>query len=440
MYNRVAPSLDTFTRMYNIVTYNERVAMTQRTFAITQGQHRNKPRVYLQGKYLAAAGFTPSTPITIEYRDGEVVLTLDPDGTRRVSGKRAGTVSVIDINNQALGGALGDASNLTVRLRDGEIRITPARTEIKQRMRTRNGKEGSLFSGGGLLTTAAAQAGYQPAWACEIDPRYAETYSDNHPRAHMFQCSVAELDLNDLEPVELLTAGIPCQPFSRKRSRTAVPEAHALGDMVFWTLRVIDAMNPATVLIEQVERFQHSGAYHILRLSLERLGYDVEARVVDAVDFGAACGRKRLVVVATSAGEQMSWQPVNIDQRAAGAVLDDVTEDSPEWFGRSEKPWLFAHWEKQAAAGRFFKSQQIDSSTQRIQCISKRYFSGQGDGVVVKHPSRPDTFRWLRVGEVARLMELPEGYQLPAAKTVAGEILGQGVHVGTFRTLLQTLN
>src|SRR5216684_6975105 len=52
--------------------------------------------------------------------------------------------------------------------------------------RCRNGKEGSVYSGGGLLTEAAGLAGYQPAFAIEINSDYAVVFEENHSRARMF--------------------------------------------------------------------------------------------------------------------------------------------------------------------------------------------------------------------------------------------------------------
>jgi DNA (cytosine-5)-methyltransferase 1 len=411
------------------------------TRAITLGEHRGSPRIYLQGKYLLSAGFSAGQRISATFESGRVTLSLDDDGERKVSSKRKGEVPVVDINSSQLREAFGDCRNLVVRLRGDSITIEATRTEKKQRTRCRNGKEGALFSGGGLLSEAARQAGFKTAWACEIEELYADTFSANHPDTHVFNCSVSELEISDLEPVEMLTAGIPCQPFSAKRQgrKGAVPEAHPLGDMVFWTLRIIDAMNPATVVIEQVPRFLDSGAGQVLIHSLERMGYDVESRIIDPAKSGELCGRTRAVVVATSNGEKFTWPEEKPSEMTLGDLLEDVATDSSEWFTSETKPWLFNHWEKQRARGNNFISAQLDADSKRVPAITKRYFAGQGDGAVVKHPTQPGTFRWLRVSEVARLMGLPDGYVLPSAKTRAGEILGQAVHVKQFTRLLGSI-
>lgn len=408
------------------------------TRATTLGQHKGRPRIYLQGKYLAEAGFASGKRITMSCGKGLVILHLNTEGERKISGKKQGQIPVIDINSRELSAAFGKCRALVVRLRENSIVIEATRTARKQATRCRNGKEGALFAGGGLLSLAAKQAGYKSAWACELEETYADCFAENNPEAVILNQSIAELDLANLEPVELITAGIPCQPFSDKRrdKPKAVPEAHELGDMVFWALKVIDALNPATVLIEQVPKFLESGAGFVLVSALRRMGYQVESRVVDPANEGELCGRKRAVVMATS-GNGVTWGEEKPTQQKLGDILEEADDD--EWFDASSKPWLFEHWAKQKAKGNRFVSVQLDAETTRVPCLSKRYFAGQGDGAVVKHPSRPNTFRWLRVSEVAKIMGVPDDYRLPSAKTRAGEILGQAVHVGQFTRLLRSL-
>ena len=178
------------------------------------GMNRDRARVYLQGKWLARAGFAAGEAIAAEFQDGSLILRLDAEGQRIVSSKSAGAVPVIDINNDALREALGYAQELEVVTRLGTITITPSRTERHKARRVRNGLEGSVFAGGGLLTEAARSAGYSCAWAIEVDPKYADHFEQRHPEAVMHNMSVHDVEGRDLQQVELMTIGLPCEPFS----------------------------------------------------------------------------------------------------------------------------------------------------------------------------------------------------------------------------------
>ena len=266
---------------------------------------------------------------------------------------------------------------------------------------------------------------------------------ENHRGAKMFQCSIHEIPLEELPQVEVLTIGIPCEPFSVKRRNGAggaalPPEAHELGDMTFWALRVIDHLNPATVVVEEAPGFLKSGAGCMLLTALRRMGYEVGTEVLDSTEHGALTVRRRAVIVATT-----GCAPVFPERRAATRTLAEVLETVPEeaWFDRTSKAWLFRHWEQQSAKGNGFAPRLgagvVGPESTHVSAVSKRYFNEQGDGTVVAHPTRPDTYRWLTLTEVKAIQGVPADYFLGAARTTAGNVLGQGVVVSTFRQVFE---
>lgn len=177
----------------------------------------------------------------------------------------------------------------------------------------------------------------------------------------MFNCSVEQVSIEALaqfRPLGLLTMGIPCEPYSRsrhwdrgtdeegsqiRRNRELPPEAHPNnGDMVYWAIRAVEATNPYIVVIEEVPDFLKSSAYFILKNVLQRLNYNLDARVVDPVDFGELTTRRRAVIVACT-GAAVDWPaPVLFNTRIMADILDPVEEG--EWFTEETKPWLFRHY------------------------------------------------------------------------------------------------
>jgi len=239
--------------------------------------------------------------------------------------------------------------------------------------------------------------------------------------------------------------GIPCQPFSRsrtrdlqtgtKRDRSLPPEAHPLSDMSVFAAHIIHRLNPATVIIEQAPGYLASATGHMMLYFLQRIGYTVEARVIDPRDYGELTARIRTVIVAHS-GADFTW-PEPIECSACFAdIRDDESLHEDDYFTADTKPWLTNHWERQTAKGNGFTSQQIENQTKSITVINARYFSQQGTGAVVKHPSKPNTWRWLSLNEVRKLHKVPEKYSLPAAKTTAGETIGQGVIISFFEKII----
>lgn len=421
-----------------------------RTTVLSIGRHRGQPRIYLEGRWLIDAGFAPGSSYKVEYAQSLVSLELSDEG-RSVSGKRNNSHGVIDLNSSRLDEAFANITKVTVRADSGMIKITVARTLARRAERQLLPTAVSVFAGGGLLSEAARQAGFETIAAIEIHPRYADIYQLNHA-GWMYNCSVEEVPWDELEklaPIGLLEMGIPCEPFSairrldrggqNKRDKQLPPEAHELGDMVYWALKAADILNPHTVLIEEVPRFLESGAGFILRLALDRMGYHVEARIINPLEYGALTGRKRAVIVATTF-DRVNWPQVSeLPERCLGEVLDDVPHDSALWFNSQTKPWLYEHWGRQTSKGNGFEPPKLTPGSTSCPTIKKRYFAGQGDNPVVQHPRKPDHHRWLTVGEVRRLMGLPESYELGQAKTTAGEVLGQGVQVECFAQIIRSV-
>lgn len=409
------------------------------------GHNKNAPRVWLEGKYLLTAGFAPSKNIQVEFSEKQITITLSPSGSRKISSKKDGLIPVLDLNSNAIADAFGAIDVLQVKISEGCITLTPTETDRLRSSRCYNGKEGSVFSGGGLLTEAARQAGYEPAFAIEIDERYAETYEENHPEARMYNVSIENVPLDSLPRVELLTMGIPCQPFSRsrtrdlqtgaKRDRNLPPEAHPLSDMTMFAAEIIHRLNPATVIIEQAPGYLASASGHMLLYFLQRIGYTVEARVLDPRDYGELTARTRTVIVAHS-GSHFEWPEMAATTSTFADIRDDESLHEDSYFTAETKPWLTSHWEKQTAKGNGFTSQQIDDHCNSITVINKRYLSQQGTGAVVKHRTKPNTWRWLSLDELRKIHKVPNSYRLPLAKTTAGELIGQGVIISFFQKII----
>jgi DNA (cytosine-5)-methyltransferase 1 len=427
-------------------------ARTKRLFRAasrTLGFHRGNRRLYIDGQYLLSAGFAPGRYILADFQPNRVVLRLSSAGGRLVSSKAAGRTPVIDINCRELTEALGSVETVVVKVMSGEIVITPTVREERRRTRCRNGMEGSLCSGGGLLSAAARLAGFEPAFAVEVDPRYADVYESNFPNSTVFNMPLEELDVRDLPPVEILTMGLDCSGVSLKRSldrgtgkkrdRALPPEAHpTAGVLPLFAAAVIEHTNPRLVVIEEGKLWLNSASGYMMRFFLERLGYKVEGRIIDGRDYGYLQMRARSVMIGTT-DDSPRW-PL---KRPCEMTLADVL-DSPEaveslWFDETTKGYLFRHWQRSRERGNNFAPRPLTPDAGFVQGVSKRYLSCQGDGQVLAHPTDPKKRRFFSLAELRRLFTVPEGFNLGEERgvTVAGEVLGQGVIIDLFKRIIR---
>lgn len=424
----------------------------KRTTTLKVGQNKGHPRIYIEGKWLLATGFHPGNHYKAEFESNRIRLVASKTG-RCISGKKQGTCGVIDLNCDQIQHAFNSIERITIIAADGQIVITPSRTSLQRSRRKLTSRAISIFAGGGLLSQAARTAGFETVAAVEVDTRYADIYQSNHG-GHMFNCSVEQVPWEQLarmsrrEPIGLLEMGIPCEPYSmirrldrggqNKRDRNLPPEAHELGDMVYWAIKAVDVINPHTAVIEQVPKFLESGAWFILHLAMQRMGYAVEARVINSLDYGALTSRRRAVIVATTF-DHVNWPEPQVQSSRLGTLLEDIPLDSDLWFNPKTKPWLYDHWRKQSDKGNGFEPPRLSNQSRSCPTIKKRYFAGQGDNPVVQHPAKADHHRWLTLNEAKRIMGLPRDYELGAAKTTAGKVIGQGVQVDTFVQIIRSI-
>ena len=82
-------------------------------------------------------------------------------------------------------------------------------------------RAGALFSGIGGFCLGFKEVGIETVWAVENDPMAVMTYKENVKNVRIIEhegmpLSIKDITVSkfDLEPVDILHAGFPCQSFS----------------------------------------------------------------------------------------------------------------------------------------------------------------------------------------------------------------------------------
>ena len=405
-----------------------------RTSVLSIGENKGCKRIWQENNVLDIAGFHIGEPIRITYSSQAIRITPDVQGDHKVSKKR--NVPVIDINNSKVGQVFDLCRKVQVIVKFGEITIRRTYTDNQIALRLNDDSVAGVFAGGGLLDQAAKQAGYKPKWAIEINEKYADIWQSNH-KGTMHNCSIADIDLDLLESVSLLVAGIPCEPFSIARQNQHDQDFHENENLAMFILFVIKKINPRTIILEEVPQFVNSQIGKATIKTLKEMGYNVECKLIKGTDHGELMVRKRVAIVATTPPQEPRFPAENQIPRRMGEVLLDVDDSRSEWVHIDEKQWLKKHWAEQIAKGNNFVSQVITAESDSIGAITRRYFAQQGSNPIVAHPTKPDVYRWLSIVEVKRLIGLPDDYDLGDTKTLAGEVMGQGVLVKVFQKVIQ---
>jgi DNA (cytosine-5)-methyltransferase 1 len=161
---------------------------------------------------------------------------------------------------------------------------------------------GSLFSGIGGLELGLEWAGVgHTVWQVEFNPFCRDVLAKHWPDVPRFN-DVREVGAHNLEPVDVICGGYPCQPFSGAGKREGSNDPRHL-----WPefARILRELRPRYAVLENVADHLSLGFGDVLG-DLSDLGYDAEWSVVSACAVGAPHPRHRVFVVAYPTGGRRS--------------------------------------------------------------------------------------------------------------------------------------
>ncbi|MDY6866638.1 MAG: DNA cytosine methyltransferase [Chloroflexota bacterium] len=163
-------------------------------------------------------------------------------------------------------------------------------------------KFGSLFTGVGGFDLGFERAGMKCAWQVEQDKFCNEVLERHYPNVRRYE-DVREVGKRNLEPVELICGGFPCQDLSVAGKRAGFDGERS--SLWFEFERIIDEMRPQWAVIENVPGIFSSANgsdFGTILKSLDGFGYGVAWRVLDSQYFGVAQRRRRVFIVASLGG------------------------------------------------------------------------------------------------------------------------------------------
>ncbi len=166
---------------------------------------------------------------------------------------------------------------------------------------------GSLFSGyGGLDMAVSSVLGGQVAWHVEYDKAPSRILAHHHPDVPNYG-DVTQVDFTTIEPVDVLTGGYPCQPFSHAGLRKGTNDERHLWPHV---LRAIREMGPRLAVLENVRGHLTLG-FDVVLADLASVGWSAQWGIVRASDAGACHQRARLFILAYPQREGRERQPIS---------------------------------------------------------------------------------------------------------------------------------
>jgi len=328
----------------------------------------------------------------------------------------------------------------------------------------------SLFSGAGGLDLGVEEAGYRVAAAVEHDDDAALTMEKNfhHLASPVIRKDILQTPTDEIleraglqagERPDLLVGGPPCTPFSKSGfwlewKRAGLDPSASL--LQAYT-RVLAEAKPRAFILENVYALTYKNrasrpAYERLLREIADAGYDFDAKVLNAADYGVPQVRPRLFIVGVPKGCALPELPEPShagmwERRISGAGTTPHMTAGEALAGLECEPepgevlrGQYAHLLPEIPPGENYLHYTAERGhPEPLFKWRSRYWSfllkldpGRPSPTIQAQPGpNVGPFHWenrrLRVGEIRRLFTFPDEFELVGSRASVQAQLGNSV-------------
>jgi DNA (cytosine-5)-methyltransferase 1 len=193
------------------------------------------------------------------------------------------------------------------------------------------------------MTLGFQRAGFDPVFAVEIEDAAARTYEANFG-AHVLAGPIQ--DVKSFPDADLVIGGPPCQGFSPLGRDRDARSRELMNTLWREYARALRQVRPLAFVIENVPEFVRSEQFQLFLRTAKRdkvlREYEIDYRVLNAVEHGVPQRRRRGIVIASRVGAPAWPEPTHADEPglfglAPYATVRDAIGDLP--LVPSEENW-----------------------------------------------------------------------------------------------------
>lgn len=161
----------------------------------------------------------------------------------------------------------------------------------------------SMFSGAGGMDLGFLNAGFEIIWANDFFEEAVNSYRKNIGK-HMIHGDITKISSDNIpDGADVIIGGFPCQGFSVANTRRSMEDKRNF--LYKEMLRVIADKKPKFFVAENVKgllSMEKGKVIDMIKSDFESLGYKVDARVLNAAQYGVPQARERVVIIGNNIG------------------------------------------------------------------------------------------------------------------------------------------
>ena len=192
-----------------------------------------------------------------------------------------------------------------------------------------------LFAGIGGIRLGLERAGAECVFTSEWDENAQKTYKTNfgvQPHGDITKISSDEIPDHDI-----LVGGFPCQAFSIIGDMKGFEDTR--GTLFFEIERIIRDKQPKAFLLENVKQLvshDNGRTFKVIKEKLDKLGYFIHWKVLNAMDFGLPQKRERVIIIGFKENHPFQFPTFKGKKLTLADILEDDTKVDKKHFA-SEK-------------------------------------------------------------------------------------------------------
>jgi DNA (cytosine-5)-methyltransferase 1 len=203
-----------------------------------------------------------------------------------------------------------------------------------------------LFAGiGGIRRGFEATGRFKTVYANDFDRYCKQTYDKNFDDTPLDLKDIKKVSVlnGDVPEFDFLLAGFPCQPFSVGAHGKGFEDEKGRGTLIEEVVRLLDEAEqtqktkPIGFFLENVKNLlthDNGQTYQIIYEMLTGLGYHIEHRVYNSLDFGVAQSRERIYIVGfkdVKLFDSLTWpEPSGAPYVRVNDIIDDAVD--PKYY------------------------------------------------------------------------------------------------------------